>query len=150
MTPTPTETIQAYAEAKSRADVAAALAVCHDEAVFETVPFQAVAHGATEAAAHFGGFFRAFPDYTVELEYLCEAGDRVIGSGWVHATMAGSLAGMAPTGRRFHVPFACHWRVRAGRIVHERFFFDFHQMCEQLGLSTDDAAAHFAAWRAAA
>ncbi|BCK55044.1 hypothetical protein NWFMUON74_28160 [Nocardia wallacei] len=68
----------------------------------------------------------------------------------MHATMAGSLAGMAPTGRRFRVPFACHWRVRAGRIVHERFFFDFHQMCEQLGLSTDDAAAHFAAWRAAA
>lgn len=88
MTPTPTETIQAYAEA-----------------VFETIPFQAVAHGATEAAAHFDGFFRAFPDYTVELEYLCEAGDRV---------------------------------------------FEFHQMCAQLGLSTDDAAAHFAAWRAAA
>ncbi len=32
-------------------------------------------------------------------------------------------------------------------IVHERFFFDFHQMCEQLGLSTESAGGKFAAWR---
>jgi hypothetical protein len=37
--------------------------------------------------------------------------------------------------------------VRDGLIAHERFFFDFHQMCEQLGLSTEAAAAKFTAWR---
>jgi ketosteroid isomerase-like protein len=149
MTCTPAEAVTAYAEAKSRADVPGALATCHADAVFETVPFQAVARGLTEAASQFAGFFHAFPDYAVKLEYLGESGDLVVGSGTIHATMAGPLAGIAPTGRAFSLPFACHWRVRDGLIVHERFFFDLNQMCEQLGMSTDAAAARFAAWREA-
>ncbi|WP_222426791.1 hypothetical protein [Amycolatopsis rhizosphaerae] len=48
------------------------------------------------------------------------------------------------------MPFACHWRVRDGLIAQERFFFDFNQMCEQLGLPTEAAAARFSSWRAAA
>ncbi|MEV5299768.1 hypothetical protein [Amycolatopsis methanolica] len=37
-----------------------------------------------------------------------------------------------------------------GLIAHERFFFDFHWMCEQLGLSTDEAGKRFTEWREAA
>ncbi|WP_327151399.1 ester cyclase [Nocardia sp. NBC_01329] len=147
MTRTPIETVQIYAEAKSRADIAAALAACRDDAILETVPFRVVSRNRTEAAGHLTGFFRAFPDYSVELEYLHETDDLVVGAGTIRATMAGPLAGIEPTGHRFALPFACHWRVRDGLIAQERFFFDFHQMCEQLGLSTDAAAARFGAWR---
>ncbi|KAB2347440.1 ester cyclase [Actinomadura rudentiformis] len=141
------DVVRTYAEAKSRSDITAALAVCHPDVIFETIPFQAVAHGADEARAQFTGFLRAFPDYNVELEYLAESGDLVIGAGTIHATMKDSLAGIAPTGRSYALPFACHWTVRNDLITHERFFFDFHQMCEQLGLSTDEAGAHLAIWR---
>ncbi|MGW4380418.1 ester cyclase [Kitasatospora sp. NPDC004531] len=142
------EVVRAYAEAKSRGDVPAALTACHPDVVFETVPFQAVARGVAEAARQFTGFLRAFPDYRVELEYLNEAaGGLVVGAGTVRATMAGPLAGIEPTGRTYALPFACHWRVWNGLIAHERFFFDLNQMCEQLGLSTDAAGARFAAWR---
>ncbi|MFG2003556.1 ester cyclase [Spirillospora sp. NPDC048911] len=148
--PDPSDIVRTYAEAKSRSDITAALAVCRPDVVFETVPFQAVAHGVEEARAQFTAFVRAFPDYDVELEYLVEAGDRVLGAGTIHATMKDSLAGIAPTGESYALPFACHWTVREGLIAHERFFFDFHQMCEQLGLSTDEAGARFAKWRAQA
>ncbi|AHH19696.1 hypothetical protein NONO_c49120 [Nocardia nova SH22a] len=150
MTRTPIETVRTYAEAKSRADIAAALSSCHDDAILETVPFRVVGRGRAEATGHLIGFFRAFPDYSVELEYLHETGDLVVGAGTIRATMAGPLAGIEPTGRRFALPFACHWRVRDGLITRERFFFDFHQMCAQLGLSTDAAAARFDAWRESA
>jgi ketosteroid isomerase-like protein len=143
----PVDVVRAYATAKSRADIAAAVATCHPDAVVETVPFQAVARGISEITQQFTGFLRAFPDYNVELEYLCAADDLVVGSGLLRATMRGSLAGIEPTGRSYALPFACHWRVRDGLISHERFFFDFNQMCEQLGLSTDEAGAKFRAWR---
>ncbi|MDI5980695.1 ester cyclase [Amycolatopsis magusensis] len=146
--PSASDVVRSYAEAKSRADVDAALRTCHPDVVFETIPFQAVARGTDEARTQFGGFFRAFPDYTVELEYLRETGDLVVGSGRILATMSGPLAGIPPTGRGFALPFACHWTVTDGKIAHERFFFDFNQMCEQLGLSTTDAASRFATWRA--
>ena len=145
-----TDVVRAYAQAKSRADVPAALSYCDPGVVFETVAFRAVANGTEEAARQFTAFLRAFPDYRVELEYLVEAGDLVIGAGTIRATMVGSLARIEPTHGTFALPFACHWTVRDGLIAHERFFFDFHQMCEQLGLSTDAAAAKFATWREAA
>ncbi|MEV0629526.1 ester cyclase [Nonomuraea wenchangensis] len=144
---TPADVVQAYAQAKSRADVQAALLYCSPDTVFETIAFQAVATGIDEVARQTAAFLRTFPDYGVELEYLVAAGDLVVGAGTIRATMVESLVGIEPTGRAFALPFACHWRVRDGLIAHERFFFDFHQMCEQLGLSTADAAARFAAWR---
>ncbi|WP_040841990.1 nuclear transport factor 2 family protein [Nocardia brevicatena] len=147
MTGTPIETVQTYAEAKSRADIAAALSACHDDAILETVPFRVVGRSRTEAAGHLTGFFRAFPDYSVELEYLHETAVSLWGPGPSAPRWLGPPAGIEPTGRRFALPFACHWRMRDGLIAQERFFFDFRQMCEQLGLSTDAAAAQFGAWR---
>jgi ketosteroid isomerase-like protein len=144
---TPAEAVRAYAEAKSRGDISAALAHCHPGVVFETIAFQAVARGVEEAHRQFTGFLRAFPDYHVDLEYLCEAGGLVAGAGTIRATMKGRLAGIEPTGRSYALPFACHWTVRDGLIDHERFFFDFHQMCEQLWLSTEEAGVRFAQWR---
>jgi steroid delta-isomerase-like uncharacterized protein len=143
----PEDVVRAYAEAKSRADVPASLTYCRPDAVFETVAFQAVARGAEETARQFTAFLRAFPDYEVELEYLRQVDELVVGAGTIRATMRESLAGIEPTGRSYALPFACHWIVRDGLIAHERFFFDFHQMCEQLGLSTDEAGARFAQWR---
>ncbi|MEV0344722.1 ester cyclase [Nonomuraea sp. NPDC050680] len=144
---TPSGVVRAYARAKSRADLPAALACCRRDVVFETIAFQAVATGLDEVARQNTAFLRTFPDYGVELEYLVEASELVVGAGTVRATMMQKLVGIEPTGRSFALPFACHWTVRDGLIAHERFFFDFHQMCEQLGLPTEAAAAKFAAWR---
>ncbi|MFI9589918.1 ester cyclase [Nonomuraea sp. NPDC052265] len=143
----PVEVVRACARAKSRADVRTALRYCSPDTVFETTAFEAVATGIDDVARQTAAPLRTFPDYGVELEYLVAADDLVAGAGTIRATMTESLVGIGPTGGAFALPFACHWRVRDGLIAQERIFFDFHQMCEQLGLSTADAAARFAAWR---
>lgn len=144
---TPSGIVRAYAEAKSRADISGALAHCRPDVVFETIAFEAVARGTAEAEQQFTAFLNAFPDYDVEVEYLHESDGFVTGAGTIRATMKGPLAGIEPTGGSYALPYACHWTVEDGLIVHERFFFDFHQMCDQLGLSTDEAGRKFAEWR---
>ena len=145
--PTPREVVVAYADAKGAGDIDAALAVCHPTAVFETVAFQAVSSRRAETRVQASNFLRAFPDYHVEFGVLEQVDDLVLSSGTITGTMRGSLAGVEPTGRRFALPFACHWWIRDGLIVREQFFFDFNQMCEQLGLDVRDAARRFRHWR---
>lgn len=139
------DAVLAYAEAKSRADLDAALELCQPDVVFDTVAFRAVARGRDEARRQFSAFFTAFPDYNVEVDGILAEGDAVAAHGAITATMAGPLAGLAPTGKRFRVPFACSWTVADGLLAHEQFFFDLHQMCEQLGLETSAVSGRLVA-----
>ncbi|MDP9869153.1 MULTISPECIES: hypothetical protein [Streptosporangium] len=47
---TPADVVRAYAQAKSRADIQAALRYCSPDTVFETIAFQAAATGIDEVA----------------------------------------------------------------------------------------------------
>jgi ketosteroid isomerase-like protein len=130
------EVVAAYAQAKSHADVAEALRHCTNDLVVHTIPFQTVVAGKTANRASFGAFFGVFPDYAVELEATAGAGDLLSGWGTLRASMQGPIGRVRATQRRFELPFACVWTVTGGLLAHERFFFDLHQMCEQLGLDT--------------
>ena len=130
----PDEVVAAYAAAKSRADVEEALRHCTDDLVIETVPFQLSIAGRDANRVALEAFFGVFPDYDVELDATTGAGELLTGWGTLRATMAGSIGSLEATGRRFELPFACVWHVRDGLLAHERFFFDLHQMCEQLGI----------------
>jgi ketosteroid isomerase-like protein len=132
----PAEVVAAYAQAKSHADVEEALRHCAHDVVVHTIPFQVVVTGKAANRASFSGFFSVFPDYDVELEGITGEGDRLTGWGTLRATMRGPIGRVQATNRRFGLPFACVWRVERGLLAEERFFFDLHQMCEQLGLET--------------
>jgi steroid delta-isomerase-like uncharacterized protein len=133
----PADVVAAYAEAKSRADVEEALRHCAGDVAVHTIPFQLVVEGKDANRASFTAFFSVFPDYDVELEGMTGADDRLAGWGTLRATMRGPIGRVQATNRRFELPFACVWRVTDGLLAEERFFFDLHQMCEQLELDTD-------------
>ncbi len=57
-----------YASAKSHQDVAAALAVCHEDFELESLGFGLVAHGRKECERQLEVFFRIFPDYSVAVD----------------------------------------------------------------------------------
>jgi steroid delta-isomerase-like uncharacterized protein len=133
--------VQEYAAAKSRADVEAALAVCTEDFVLETVPFQLTALGKHEARMALSAFFSAFPDYEVTLDGQAQGDGAVAAWGVVRATMWGDLLGQKATGRSFELPMSCVFTIDGGRLASESFFFDLNQMCEQLGLETDAVAA---------
>jgi steroid delta-isomerase-like uncharacterized protein len=140
----PDEVVAAYTAAKSRADAGEAVRHCADDFTIETVPFQMTVEGADANRAAFEAFFGVFPDYDVEIAGTTGAGEQLATWGTLRATMRGPFGSIEPSGRSFELPFACVWRVRDGLLAHERFFFDLHQMCEQLGL---DAAAVLAELR---
>ncbi|MFL5780427.1 MAG: ester cyclase [Thermoleophilaceae bacterium] len=132
------EVVAAYTAAKSRADGDEAVRHCADDFTIETVPFRTTIEGKDANRAAFQAFFGVFPDYDVEVAGTTGAGDELATWGTLRATMRGPFGRIEATGRSFELPFACIWRVRDGLLAHERFFFDLHQMCEQLGI---DAAA---------
>jgi hypothetical protein len=57
------EVALAYDRAKSRQDIAAALACCTDDFILETIPFQMRAAGRAEVGVDLRLFFEQFPDY---------------------------------------------------------------------------------------
>jgi ketosteroid isomerase-like protein len=139
--PAAVDVVTAYAAAKSRADVDEALRHCSDDLVVQTVPFQVTVEGKEANRAAFTAFFGVFPDYDVELEAMTGDGDWLAGWGTLRATMRGAIGDVKPTDRRFVLSFACIWRVADGLLAEERFFFDLHQMCEQLEIAAGDVMA---------
>lgn len=145
--PDGSELVARYAEAKSRQDVAAALGLCHEDFFLDTVAFGIRGRGKPAVTAQLEAFFSAFPDYHVTLEGTAAADGVVTAWGTVGATMRGSLGTFAPTGRGFNLPFVCLFPFHGGRLAGERFFFDLHTFCEQLGLPTAALAAELHALR---
>lgn len=136
--------VETYAAAKSRQDVAAALAVCSDDFVLDTPAFGTRSDGTLETAAQLQLFFAAFPDYHVVLDGRLASDDTVACWGTAVMTLRGALLDIAPTGRTAHLPFVSIFTGRAGRLTGERFYFDLATLCRQLGLSTDRMSATLA------
>jgi steroid delta-isomerase-like uncharacterized protein len=143
----PADVVAEYAAAKSRQDIEAALRVCHEDFVLETVPFGIRGHGKTEVAAQLQLFFTTFPDYRATVEGQAASADVVAAWGTIRATMRGPFGSFAPTGRAFALPFSCVFPLRDGLLAGERFFFDLNAMCEQLALPIERVAAELRAFR---
>ncbi len=146
----PLELVSRYAAAKSRQDIASALAVCSEDFVLDTVPFGTRAVGTATVTAQLQIFFATFPDYrvTVDGQAVSEDGAAVTCWGTWRATMRGAFGAFDATGRECALPFACVFEVAGSRLAAERFFFDLGTMCEQLGLPLDVVARQLRAFRA--
>jgi predicted ester cyclase len=126
--------VTAYAAAKSRQDIDAALAVCSDDFRLETVALGTCAMGADEARLQLQIFFAAFPDYAVTLEGLAEGDGALAAWGRARLSFAGPLLELPPTGRTAELPIFCVFTFAGARIASERFVFDLADLCAQTGL----------------
>ena len=132
-----------YAGAKSEQDVGAALAVCSEDFVLETVPLGLASRDRKEAERLLVLFFEAFPDYAIAAEGIAAENGSVACWGSVRQTFGGPFLGHAPTGRSARHPFVSVFEASNGRLTRERYFFDLASLCEQIGLPLD-AARQFA------
>lgn len=126
--------VSAYAAAKSRQDIDAALAVCDENFLLYTDAFGTTARGQGQVRTQLAYFFRAFPDYAVVLD---GAGSNAYGYscwGQLSMTLRGRFAGFAPTGRTARLPFICLFTMAGDKLASERFFFSQQALCAQLGL----------------
>ena len=146
----PFDLVRAYAEAKSRQDADAALALCHPDFGIETIPLGTDSHGIEETRAQLGLFFSVFPDYRAETAGLAEGEDAVAWWGTIHLTFEGPLFGIDPTGQSASIPAFSVFEVRDGALAKERFFFDLVQLCEGIGAPVEALTGALAGLRAAA
>jgi steroid delta-isomerase-like uncharacterized protein len=133
--------VGAYAAAKSRQDVAAALALCSDDFELETVALGTRAVGSTAARLHLGLFFNAFPDYRVTLDGLASGEGTLAAWGRARMTFAGPIAEIPPSGRTAELPIFCVFTFTRDRIRSERFFFDLATLCEQTAMPLEPVRA---------
>lgn len=126
--------VRAYGQAKSEQDAGAALAVCSDDFVLETVPFDLRTRDRKEAETQLGLFFAAFPDYGVTLDGMATGSGAVVCWGRARMTWKGPFGRLAPTGRRADLPFVSVFPYGGGALRGERFYFDRAALSEQIGL----------------
>lgn len=135
------ELAQAFAEAKSRQDVAAAMKLLHPSMLLETPAFGSQARGLAENEKALKWFFASFPDYDVELQAHASSDDTLICSGRALMTMTGNRFGVTPNGKRAALPVFTRLAFADDLIAHELFFFDLSELCAQSGVSTDAVRA---------
>jgi steroid delta-isomerase-like uncharacterized protein len=83
-----------------------------------------------------GGFFEAFPDLRLEVQFTIADDDRVMFYSSASGTHRGPLMGMAPTGRTFKVNGVDVFRFDdEGKIAVHWGVFDTFGMLAQLGLA---------------
>jgi hypothetical protein len=140
--------VRCYGGAKSEQDVGAALAVCDEGFVLDTVSFGIEARNRKEAEVQLGAFFRAFPDYRVRLDGFATGEGVATCWGTVRLTLAGEWLGRASTGRTAELPVFCVFDGANGLLGRERFFFDKADLCAQIGLPLAELEASLAPLRA--
>jgi predicted ester cyclase len=90
---------------------------------------------AVDARRWIAPFRTSFPDMRMDMVYLIEEGDTVVGRFTCSGTHLGEWRGHAPTGRRFEAVDEVYiFRLRGGRIVDAWGIEDTLGRMEQLGL----------------
>lgn len=89
--------------------------------------------GQQELKKYFEGSFRYFPDETIRIDQLISTGDWVVGKWRCQGTHSGDFLGMPATGRRFDVPEATIYEIRAGKIQNLWVLVDSGTIAKQFG-----------------
>jgi hypothetical protein len=134
-----------YGRAKSRQDIALALACCTGDFVLETPPFGTRACGRAQVEEDLRVFFEQFPDYEFTTAGVAENGDSVVLWGRVGMTWSGRIPSdvakwwerpLRLPRRRIEVPAVAVFEVSGGLLAREQFFFDMSEVTRQMGVPT--------------
>ena len=91
------------------------------------------------------GWLTAFPDVSVEILNIVASGDwavaECVGRGTHSGPMQTPMGEVAPTGRKMELHFCSIIRVRDGKIVEGRDYYDAMSIANQLGLMPEPAAS---------
>ena len=131
------ELATALAVAKSRQDVAAALALMHPGMLLECPAFGTRVTGLSDNKWVLERFFASFPDYQVDLSGYAANAEELACWGMVRMTMTGERFGVTPNGVRAALPVFIRFTFADDVIASEYFFFDLSELCAQSGVSTD-------------
>lgn len=136
------QVLEAYAEAKNRHDVAAAVALCHPDGYYESVGLPGRVQGHEALTAFYTHFFGLLPDYRGEFDGRAIDGDTAVVWGRFTGTVSTPLFDGAPVGRRVEVPVTFVCTVRDGLIYSDTGYFDAATLYRQAGLKIPSLDAY--------
>jgi steroid delta-isomerase-like uncharacterized protein len=125
--------------AEARGDIDAAVATYHDNCYYHSVGLGVRFEGKAAVKMQYQATFTAFPDAEGTQEDELYGDDVLMDRGTFNATMTGPFLGIAPTGRRLSLPFARVVPFQDGLMEAEILYFDFAALCEQIGISVEEA-----------
>ncbi|WP_137874176.1 nuclear transport factor 2 family protein [Rhodococcus sp. Q] len=129
--------VEQLAQAKSRQDTSAAMAVYHPEAVLESPPLR-TRHVGPEVEHAVAGWFVFAPDYAVRVDGHGLHGETLCCWGEISFTPAFTWTGVALNGVRATVPVFMLFRFEDGRVSYESFHFDVAGVARQCGVEASD------------
>lgn len=89
--------------------------------------------GPEQFKAALGEFVAAFPDLSVEVDYLVSEGDTVAARWTLRGTHQGELFGIAATGKAVCMSGMSFLRIAGGKVVEERGIGNTLGLLQQLG-----------------
>ncbi len=95
--------------------------------------------GRQEIANYMAEVRTGFPDFKIELKRQIGEGDQVAVEWTCTGTHNGVFQGIPATGRRANVAGVSLYRIKAGKIVEERAYFDRLALLQQLGVIPEAA-----------
>jgi SnoaL-like domain len=125
------ELVRALAEAKSRQDVAAAIALQHEDMLLDVPPLMARVQGKCANEQALTGFFKAFPDYSATLEGSASGDGNLVCWGRVRMTLSTDRFGVQPGGSAADIPASLRFTFKDGLIASEYFLWDLAEACAQ-------------------
>lgn len=125
--------VERLARAKSRQDVAAAMAIYHPEGVLES-PCLGTRYVGPDIEGAIAGWFAFAPDYEVQLDGHGLDNGTLCSWGRASFTPAFTTNGALPNGQRASVPVFILFQFKDGRICWESFHFDVAAVARQCGV----------------
>ena len=140
VTRTPMKKLQdEHVAAETRKDLAGAVAGYLDDCYYQNVPLGFRIQGREGVAAYYRRTWEALPDGEVTVEGEAFGDDVAVHWGTFRSTFRGKLLGAGAAARRLEFPVISVLTFRDGKIRTESLVFDLATMCEQIGVSLEEA-----------
>ena len=107
------------------------------DAVFRDMAFGVERRGLSDIRAMFQETWRGIPDLHTELTRVVAEGESVATEWTLTGTHSGDFPGLPATGRSFSIRGVSFARVRDGKIVSQRDYYDRAGFLEQLGVLSE-------------
>jgi steroid delta-isomerase-like uncharacterized protein len=131
----PVGTITAMVERMNAHDLDGCVECYSEDAELQDPRFPEPVHGLEYVREGFRYWFNAFPDVAIEVVKLIVDGSDVAVEWTFEATHLGEYLDVPPSGRRFKVLTAAHFRVENGKVTRDFSLFDASglRLLEELG-----------------
>jgi steroid delta-isomerase-like uncharacterized protein len=140
LTPAEMKRLQdAHVAAETKKDLAGATAGYLEDCYYQNVPLGFRIRGREGVAAYYARSWTALPDGEVAVEGEAFGEDVAVHWGTFRSTFRGALLGAGTTERRLQFPVISVLTFRDGRIRSESLMFDLATLCDQAGVTVEDA-----------